>query len=481
MNQISEALSYDDVLIKPKFSTIYSRGDVDTSSFLTKKIKLNMPIVSANMDKVTEAKMAIAMARKGGIGIIHRFLTKEQQVKEVEIVKRSMGFIIEKPYTITADKTLQEVYTLVQGEVGKGVVVVDEQQKVQGIVSARDMIFQDYPQVKVYEVMTRKDDLVTAREGISLEEAQQIMYKHRIEKLPLVDSEGKLKGLVTSKDLVKRIKYPESAKDDKGRLLVGAAIGVRGDYKERTEALLEANCDVMVIDIAHGHSDNVISVIQELRKNFGDIQIVAGNVASAQGAEDLIAAGVDCVKVGVGPGAACTTRLVTGCGVPQLTAVLECGEIAKKYGVPIIADGGIKQSGDMVKAIGAGAETVMIGSMLAGTSQSPGEILLRNGQRIKLYRGMASVDATLARQTKESGFNLAKRTAKEIVAEGVEAVVLFKGDVDDILNQLMGGLRSGMSYVGAKTIKELQEKAEFVKITSAGMRESKPHDIQVHD
>ncbi len=480
MKPVTEALSYDDVLIKPKFSATYSRADADTSSFLTKKIKLNMPIISANMDKVTETNMAITMARKGGIGIIHRFFTTEQQVKEVMQVKRSMGYVIEKPYTITADKTLQDVYDLLQGDVGKGVVVIDEQEKVQGIVSARDMIFQDYPKIKVYEVMTRKDDLITAKEGTILEEAQQIMYKNRIEKLPLVDQEGRLKGLITSKDLVKRIKYPEAAKDTKGRLVVGAAIGVRGDYLERTTSLLQADCDVIVIDIAHGHSDNVISVIKELRAMFGDIQIIAGNVATKEGTEDLIAAGADCIKVGVGPGSACTTRLVTGCGVPQLTAVMECAETAEKHGIPIIADGGIKQPGDIVKAIGAGASTVMLGGMLAGTTQSPGEVLLRNGQRIKLYRGMASVDATLSRQTKESGFNLAKKVPKQIVPEGVEAVIPFKGDVNDILNQLMGGLRSGMSYVGAKSIAELQKNVEFVKITDAGMRESKPHDIQVH-
>ncbi|MFH1439130.1 MAG: IMP dehydrogenase [Candidatus Woesearchaeota archaeon] len=478
---IQEGLSFDDVLIKPAYSNIYSRSDVDTSSFLTKKIRLNMPLISANMDKVTEAKMAISMALIGGIGIIHRFLTTEQQVDEIHKVKRSMGIVIEKPYTIAANKSLNDVYHMLGDEINKGVIVVDENKKVLGILSYRDMIFNEDPNAMVYELMTRREDLVTAKEGITPEDAKGILYKNRIEKLPIVDEDGILKGLITSKDIVKRSKYPYSARDIKGRLLVGAAIGVRGDYIKRAGALLEAETDVIVIDIAHGHSDNVIKVIKELRQQFGDIQIIAGNVAAAKGCEDLIAAGADCIKVGVGPGSACITRIVTGCGVPQITAVMECAQAASKYDIPIIADGGIKQSGDIVKAIGAGASTVMLGSMLAGTKQAPGEILLRNGTRIKLYRGMASVDATLCRQEKEKDFNLIKKKVQNIVPEGIEAVIPYKGDVKDIINQLVGGLRSGMSYVGAKTISELQNNTQFIKITTAGMRESRPHDIQMHN
>lgn len=477
-NKISniEGLTFDDVLLIPNKSNIFSRKDVDTKTRLTNKLEINIPILSANMDTVTESEMAIAMAREGGIGIIHRFIPVEQQVNEVRRVKRSESIIIEKPYTLSINATLKEVkYLMDEKEVG-GILITNNDGKLVGILTHRDVLFQNNLDTRITELMTK--DVVTANQGISIDEAKKILHENRIEKLPLVDKEGNLKGLITTKDILKMERFPKAAKDKKGRLLVGAAVGVKDDYLKRTKALLNAEVDVIVIDIAHGHSEYCINAIKNIRKEFGDIQLIAGNVATKEGTEELINAGVDGVKVGVGGASICITRIVSGSGVPQLTSILECCEVANNYNIPIISDGGIKHSGDITKAIAAGASSVMIGSLLAGTDESPGKAIIKNGRKYKIYRGSTSFDSTILRKEKENSIDI-DNFISEIVPEGVESTVPYKGKLTEIIHQLVGGLRSGMSYSGARTIKELIEKGRFVKISNASLKESHPHDVDV--
>jgi IMP dehydrogenase len=474
-----QGLTYDDVLLLPRYSTIRSRRDVDTSTRLTKRISLRMPIVSANMDTVTEAEMAIAMARHGGIGIIHRFNTVEQQVSQVKAVKRSESFVIENPFTISPDATVGDARELLDQHHITGLPVVDAANKLLGLLSGRDILFVNDDSRRVRDCMTPGEKLVTASVGTTITQAEGILERYKVEKLPLVDDSGTLAGLITLRDILKRTLHPESSKDQKGRLLVGAAIGVVGDFLERAQELLNAGCDVLVVDIAHGHSENAIHAVCELRKRLGDIDLIAGNVATAAGTRDLIEAGVDAVKVGVGPGSICITRVVTGVGVPQLTAVMDSVDEADKYGVPIIADGGVRASGDVSKAIAAGASTVMCGNTLAGTRESPGVVVVRNGRRFKASRGMASATATLERRRREKSGWEGETDLSDVVPEGVEGMVPFKGDVAEVLVQLVGGLRSGMSYLGARTLAEFRDNAEFIQITGASLRESEPHDIEL--
>jgi len=468
-------LTFDDVLLVPRRSPVESRAEVDTRTKLARGIELAVPIVSANMDAVTESEMAIAMARDGGLGIIHRFLPVDQQVAEVRRVKRAESIVIEQPYTIRPDQTLREAVAFLEEHGSAGLLVVQDGRLV-GIVTARDLLFEEDLDRPVREVMTPRERLVTAPPGISMEEAKRILHAHRVEKLPLVDGDGRLVGLVTSRDIRARSQYPHATKDERGRLRVGAAVGVRGDYLERAAALVEEGVDVLVVDVAHGHSEAVLRAVRTLRRRFPEVPIVAGNVATAEGTVDLIEAGADAVKVGVGPGSTCTTRVVTGAGVPQLSAILECARAARPRGVPIIADGGIRSSGDITKALAAGASAVMLGNLLAGTEESPGATVIRNGRQYKTYRGMASLWATARRRSLDSPVD--EEDIGQIVAEGIEALVPYRGKVADVLRQLVGGLRSGMSYCGARTIPELWENARFVRITPAGLRESLPHDVE---
>jgi len=474
--EIREGLTFDDVLLVPKLSKITSRSQTDLRTKLSKNISLNIPLISANMDTVTESAMAVSMARQGGIGIIHRFLTVQEEVNEVLKVKRSGSVMIENPYVINPDKTVKDALRYMDEKGISGLLVVDDDSKLIGILTSRDVIFESEAKL-VKDVMTR--DVITARPGIEGQEAKEILSKNRIEKLPLVDERGHVKGLITSKDIKNIENYPFASKDKKGRPLVGAAVGVKGDFMDRTEALLEAGADVVVVDIAHGHSENAINTVKHIKKAFPDSEVMAGNVATAGGAEDLIKAGVDAVKVGVGSGSICITRVITGSGVPQLTAILDCAKIGKEYDVPIISDGGIRNSGDATKALAAGSSTVMVGSMFGGTDESPGSTVMKNGKRFKIYRGMASFYASLGRKTKENGTISIEDDLNDYVAEGVEAMVPYKGSVVDIVKQLKGGIRSGLSYCGVTTINEMQENAEFVKISSAGFAESQPHDVDV--
>lgn len=475
---IRQGLTYEDVLLVPRYSDIRSRRDVDTSAQLSRNITLNNPIVSANMDTVTEADMAIAMARAGGIGIIHRFNTVEQQVAQVRLVKRSESFVIEHPHSIGPDDTIGTARALLEDHAISSLPVVDPSDKLLGILSSRDILFVHDDSGRVRDVMTPRNKLVTAPVGTTISQAEQILQTHKVEKLPLVDDDNRLSGLITLRDILKRRLYPESSKDAKGRLLVGAAVGVVGDYLERAVELEASGADVLVLDIAHGHSANAIRAMRELRSRIATADLVAGNVATAEGTRDLIEAGADAVKVGVGPGSICITRVVTGVGVPQLTAVMDSAREARRYDVPIIADGGIRQSGDVTKALAAGAATVMVGNMLAGTRESPGVVVVRNGRRYKASRGMASAEATLQRRRREKPGWEGESDLTDIVPEGVEGLVPYKGDVSDVLVQLVGGLRSGMSYLGARTLEELQQNAQFVQITAAGLQESRPHDIE---
>lgn len=481
--QIKEGLTYDDVLLIPKYSDITSRKNVDTTSRLTREIMLKIPIVSSNMDTVTESAMAIAMARLGGIGIIHRFLSIKEEVKEVTKVKRYEGYMIENPVTILQNQSVREAKEMLEGFGIGGIVVVDEDKKVKGIVTRRDVEFEDDDSRSVEEIMTPRSRLIVAN-SLSMNEAKEILKKNKIEKLPIVDEKDRLKALITAKDIQKMKLFPNASKDEKGRLRVGAAVGVKGDFMERAASLIESYCDVIVVDVAHGHSMQAVEAVKKIKRNFGDeVQVISGNVATAEGVIDLVKAGADAVKVGVGPGSICTTRIVTGFGVPQLTAVMECSEAAKDFDVPVIADGGIRFPGDITKAIAAGASTVMIGGLFAGTEESPGPVVLRNGVRYKLTRGMASLSAALDRKIRESDKydevnRLLEDTAEEIVPEGVEGLIPYKGRVEEVVRQLMGGLRSGMSYCGAHNIEELRQKAEFIRMTSSGLRESLPHDIE---
>jgi len=429
------------------------------------------------MDTVTESGMAVAMAREGGIGIIHRFLSIEDEVKEVQKVKRSGSVMIENPYTIRPDQTVSDAINYAQEQEVSGLLVTDSELKLVGILTDRDLIFETDLSKLVKDVMTT--DVITAKSGISLEEAKELLHKHRIEKLPLIDDSKHVTGLITSKDITNIENFPAASKDKKGRPLVGAAVGVKGDFMERAESLLEADADVLVVDIAHGHSENAINTVYHIKKAFPDSELVAGNVATAKGAEDLIKAGVDAVKVGVGSGSICITRVVTGSGVPQLTAVIDCAKVGKDNDIPIISDGGTRNSGDATKALAAGASSVMIGSMLGGTDESPGSLLTKNGKRFKVYRGMASLAASLGRKSKETGYISLDDDLNDYVAEGVEAMVPHKGSITDILKQLTGGVRSGLSYCGANSIPQMQENAEFIKMSHAGIAESQPHDVSL--
>jgi IMP dehydrogenase len=475
--EFKEGLTFDDVLLVPKYSDITSRSQTNLSTKLSRNISLNIPFISANMDTVTESAMAVVMARAGGIGIIHRFLTIQEQANEVLKVKRSGSVIIENPYTINQEKTVQDAINYAEEKEVSGLLVVDSDSKLTGIVTDRDLLFETDTTHVIKNVMTK--DVVTAKPGTSPQEAKVILHKHRIEKLPIVDESGSINGLITSKDITNIEDYPSASKDKKGRPLVGAAVGVKGDFLERAEALLDAGTDVLVVDIAHGHSENAINTVRNIKKAFPDCELIAGNIATAQGAEDLIKAGVDAVKVGVGSGSICITRVITGSGVPQLTAVIDCTKICSDHGIPIISDGGTRTSGDATKALAAGASSVMVGSMLGGTDESPGTVLTKNGKRFKVYRGMASLGASLGRKSKDMSSLSFDDDLNDYVAEGVEAMVPYKGTVTDILKQLTGGVRSGLSYCGAHTIPQMQENAEFIKMSRAGFVESQPHDVSV--
>ena len=478
----SKGLTFDDVLLVPKRSSIRSRSEVSTATFLTKNIALNLPIISANMDTVTEATMAIAMARAGGIGIIHRFMTVSQQVRQIERVKRAEGFIVSDPYRIDQKASLEDAERLMEDHGVGGLIVTDNQKKVIGIITRRDIFLAPDRQLSVKNVMTLPDQIISARPGITLEEARQLLYEHRLEKLPIMDDQGNLVGLITAQDVVKSKRFPAATCDDQGRLRVGAAIGVTKGEEDRAADLLAAGADVLVLDIAHGHADHCLDMVRILRERHPDAQIIAGNVATRDGARDLAEVGADAVKVGIGPGSICTTRIVTGFGVPQLTAVADAVAGIKESGrdIPVIADGGIRTSGDMVKALAAGASSVMIGSLFAGCEEAPGNPIIRDGKKVKVVRGMASLGAAISRQatTKEDDESAeSQEDWDKVIPEGVEAVVPYRGYVREILHQLGGGLRSGLSYGGARTIAELQENAEFIEITPAGSHESGHHDV----
>ena len=470
---IKEALTFDDVLLIPQKSEVLP-NNVNTCTYLTKNIKLNIPLMSAGMDTVTESKMAIAVAREGGIGIIHKNMSIEEQCLEVDKVKRSENGVIVDPFYLSKEHTINDADELMGRYRISGVPIVDETNKLIGILTNRDIRFEEDFNKKIDEVMT-KDNLIVAKEGILIEEAQNILRTNKIEKLPIVDNNGILKGLITIKDIEKKIQYPNSAKDERGRLLCGAAVGVTGDMMDRIEALIKSGVDVVVIDTAHGHSVGVIEGVKKVKSKYPDLQVIAGNVATGDATEELILAGADCVKVGIGPGSICTTRVVAGIGVPQITAIMDCYEAAKKYGVPIIADGGIKYSGEVAKAIAAGGSVVMLGSMFAGCEESPGERVIYKGRPFKAYRGMGSIGA-MEKGSKDRYF---QADSKKLVPEGVEGMVPFKGKVEEIIYQMIGGLRAGMGYCGTPTVKELIENGKFVKITGAGLKESHPHDITI--
>ena len=475
---IREGLTFDDVLLVPKFSDITSRSQTNLTTHLSRNISLNIPIISANMDTVTESFMAVTIAREGGIGIIHRFLTIEQEVNEVLKVKRSGSVMIENPYSINPEQTIQDAFKIMNEKQVSGLLVTDSDSKLVGILTERDVLF-ELPDCSklVKELMTK--DVVTAKSGIDLQQTKEILKNNRIEKLPIIDNENHVKGPITSQDISNLEKYPNASKDKKGRPLVGSAVGVKGDFMERTEALINAGTDVIVVDIAHGHSENAINAVKNIKKAFPNCELIAGNVATADGAKDLIKAGVDAVKVGVGSGSICITRVITGSGVPQLTAVLDCAKVGIDSDVPIISDGGTRNSGDATKALAAGASSIMVGSILGGTDESPGSTITKNGKRFKIYRGMASLAASMGRKTKETGNFELTDDINDYVAEGVEALVPYKGSVTDIITQITGGIRSGLSYCGARDIKQMQINAEFIKISRAGFAESQPHDVDV--
>lgn len=468
-----EGLTFDDVLLVPQASDV-TPNEIDLRTKLTKDITLNIPLMSSAMDTVTESSMAIAMAREGGIGIIHKNMTIEQQAAEVDKVKRSENGVITNPFSLTKDRTLQDADNLMARFRISGVPIVDSENKLIGIITNRDLKFEKDFSQKISEVMTY-ENLVTAPVGTTLMEAQKILSKAKVEKLPIVDDEGHLKGLITIKDIEKAVQYPNSARDKQDRLLVGAAIGVTADALDRVKAVVEAGVDVIVLDSAHGHSKNIINKVKEIKASFPDLPIIAGNIATGEAAEALIKAGADCVKVGIGPGSICTTRVVAGIGVPQVTAVYDVSCVAKKYGIPVIADGGVKYSGDIVKAIAAGGDVIMLGSLLAGCDESPGEFEIFQGRRFKVYRGMGSI-AAMECGSKDRYFQTG---SKKLVPEGVEGRVPYKGPVSDTVFQLLGGIRSGMGYCGTKTIPELKERGKFVRITGAGLKESHPHDIYI--
>lgn len=468
-----EGLTFDDVLLIPQASE-FTPNEVELSTYLTKDIKLNIPLMSSAMDTVTESAMAIAIAREGGIGIIHKNMTIEQQAAEVDKVKRSENGVITNPFSLTKDRTLQDADDLMSRFKISGVPIVDNDNKLIGIITNRDLKFEtDFTQ-KISQAMTT-EKLVTAPVGTTLTEAQMILSKAKVEKLPIVDDNGHLKGLITIKDIEKAVQYPNSARDKQDRLLVGAAIGVTTDALDRVKAVYDAGVDVIALDSAHGHSKNIINKVKEIKAAFPDLPIIAGNIATGEAAQALIEAGADCLKVGIGPGSICTTRVVAGIGVPQITAVYDVAEVAKKYNIPIIADGGIKYSGDIVKAIAAGADVIMMGSLLAGCDESPGEFEIYQGRRFKVYRGMGSL-AAMEKGSKDRYFQTG---SKKLVPEGVEGRVPYKGPLSDTVFQMLGGLRSGMGYCGTRTIQDLKENGKFVRITGAGLKESHPHDIYI--
>lgn len=473
MKFLGDALTFDDVLLVPGPSEVLP-NEVDTQTYLTNKIKLNIPMMSAGMDTVTESQMAIAMARQGGIGIIHKNMSIEEQARQVDVVKRSEHGVITDPFYLHPDNILQDALDIMNNYRISGVPIVDKDMYLQGILTNRDVRFQDDPNVQIDGIMT-KENLVLGYEGIKMQEAIKLMESAKVEKLPIVDGDNKLKGLITIKDIEKSKQYPNSARDENNRLLVGAAVGITNDMFERVEALVDANVDVITVDTAHGHSKNVLNAIKNLKEKYPDLQIIAGNVATAEATRDLIDAGVDAVKVGIGPGSICTTRVVTGIGVPQITAIINCVEEARKHDIPVIADGGIKYSGDITKALACGASVIMAGSLFAGTEESPGETILFEGRQYKEYRGMGS----LAAMKYGSGDRYFQTNTKKYVPEGVEGRVDYKGPVGEVVYQLLGGLKSGMGYVGSKDLNELYEKAKFVKISPASLIENHPHDITI--
>ena len=470
---VGEGLTFDDVLLVPAESDVLP-ADVDLGTNLTRKIRLNVPVMSAAMDTVTEYRMAIAVAREGGIGVIHKNMAIDVQAEQVDMVKRSENGVITNPFSLKAGNTLGDADALMAKFRISGVPIVDDDNKLIGIITNRDMKFETDMSRVIDEVMT-KNGLITGLVGTTLDEAKAILQKNRIEKLPIVDDSYRLKGLITIKDIEKVLKYPRSAKDSAGRLLCAAAIGATADVLDRAGALIDAGVDVLVLDSAHGHSANIMKSVARVKERYPEIQLIAGNVATAAATEALIKAGADCVKVGIGPGSICTTRVVAGIGVPQITAILQCGEMADKYGVPIVADGGIKYSGDIVKAIAAGGSVVMMGSMLAGCEESPGDTEVFQGRQFKVYRGMGSLGAMQC-GSKDRYF---QQNNKKLVPEGVEGRVPYRGPVSETIYQMMGGLRSGMGYCGAHNIEELRTESQFVRITSAGLKESHPHDIYI--
>ena len=469
---IGEGITFDDVLLVPAYSEVIP-NQVELSTWLTKKVKLNIPMMSAGMDTVTEHRMAIAMARQGGIGIIHKNMSIEEQAEEVDKVKRSENGVITDPFFLSPEHTLADANDLMSKFRISGVPIT-EGKKLVGIITNRDLKFEEDFSRKIKECMT-SEGLVTAREGVTLEEAKKILARSRKEKLPIVDENFNLKGLITIKDIEKQIKYPLSAKDAQGRLLCGAAVGITNNVMARIDALVNAHVDVVVVDSAHGHSANILRTVREIKEKYPDLQLIAGNVATGEATKALIDAGVDAVKVGIGPGSICTTRVVAGIGVPQITAIMECYEVAKEYNIPIIADGGIKYSGDMTKAIAAGANVCMMGSIFAGCDESPGDFELYQGRKYKVYRGMGSI-AAMENGSKDRYF---QEDAKKLVPEGVEGRVAYKGHVEDTVFQLIGGIRSGMGYCGAKDIETLKRTGKFVKISAAALKESHPHDIHI--
>ncbi len=468
-------LSFDDVLLLPGYSEVLP-SQVDVSTRLTRDLRLNAPILSAAMDMVTEAPMAIGLAREGGLGIIHRNMPIERQAMEVDRVKRSESGMIVDPITLRPDAFVRDALDIMSQYRISGLPITEGPRLV-GILTNRDLRFETSLGRPVSEVMTAADRLVVTREGTTLEEAKAILHQHRIEKLPVVDAEGNLRGLITIKDIEKVTKYPQSCKDELGRLRCGAAISVGTEMIERATALVERGVDILVIDSAHGHSSNILAAIRQVKEAFAGVQVIAGNVATYEGTRDLIAAGADAVKVGMGPGSICTTRVIAGIGVPQITAILECVRAAREHDIPIIADGGIKYSGDITKALAAGADSVMIGALFAGTEESPGETVLYRGRTYKEYRGMGSLSAMKDREGSRERYRQAEVDAEKLVPEGLEGRVPYKGLLSFVVTQLIGGLRAGMGYVGASTLQELQEKASFVRITASGLRESHPHDI----
>ncbi len=470
---IMEGITFDDVLLVPQRSEVLPK-EIDLSTYLTKKIKLNIPLMSAAMDTVTEAKFAIAIAREGGIGIIHKNMSIEEQATEVDKVKRSENGVIVNPFYLHPDNTLAEADALMGKFKISGVPITDESGKLVGILTNRDLRFEKDFSKKIKEAMT-SDNLITAPVGTTLEQAEQILQGHKVEKLPIVDKEGYLKGLITIKDIEKAVRYPNSARDASGRLLVGAAIGDTPDVYDRVDALMNAGVDVVVFDSAHGHSVRIVNAVAKLKQTYPELQVIVGNIATGDAAKDLIKAGADAVKVGMGPGSICTTRVVAGIGVPQITAIREVAKVAQKYGIPVIADGGIKFSGDLPKAIAAGADVIMIGSLFAGCEESPGEIEVYQGRNYKVYRGMGSL-AAMADGSKDRYFQTG---AKKLVPEGVEGRVPYKGPLADTVYQLLGGLRSGMGYCGTKDIPTLKKEGKFVRISNNSLRENHPHDIQI--